>query len=243
MSIAALTLALYHSKATYSNRLVLIAIANFEGEHGAFPSIETIGRLAGNLNRRTVQRSIDSLIELGELEEVRRDGITNLYRVTIACPEECDGTSYHRKKRGGGLQTTRVEIVHGGVASTTLGGGLQTTGGAVSRPPETLDKHIETNNRNNRATKLPPDWEPSQRIMDMFVTKWPDVDSALQIENFKLHWHANAKPMKNWDLVFQKWMNTEQDRAKRFRRQISAKEQQRLEQERIMKEWGQIEPE
>ena len=107
MSIAALTLALYHSKATYSNRLVLIAIANFEGEHGAFPSIETIGRLAGNLNRRTVQRSIDSLIELGELEEVRRDGITNLYRVTIACPEECDGTSYHRKRRGGGLQTTR----------------------------------------------------------------------------------------------------------------------------------------
>ena len=93
MSISALTLSLYHSKATYSTRLVLIAIANFEGEHGAYPSHDTIGRLAGGLNRRTVQRAIDELISLGELTEVRRDGITNLYKLSITCPDDCDGST------------------------------------------------------------------------------------------------------------------------------------------------------
>lgn len=243
MSISALTLALYHSKATYSNRLVLIAIANFEGENGAYPSIDTIGRLAGNLNRRTVQRSIDSLIEMGELQEVRRDGVTNLYKITITCPDDCDTSSYHRKKKGGGVQTTPAHFVQQGVAFDTQGGGVQTTGGAVSRPPETVYKHIETNKLNGRAATLPRDWEPDQRLMDMFVTKWPDVDTALQVENFKLHYWGSGKAMKDWSLTFQKWMNTEQDRAKRFRSKVSQKDIQRQEQERILKEWGNLESE
>jgi hypothetical protein len=44
--------------------------------------------------------------------------------------------------------------------------------------------------------------------------------------------------MKNWDLAFQKWMNTEQDRAKRFARTRNDREHQKMEQQRIMKEWG-----
>lgn len=129
MSIAALTLSMYHSKATYSTRLVLIAIANFEGEHGAYPSHETIGRLAGGLNRRTVQRAIDDLVALGELSEVRREGGTNLYKVTIACPDECDRTTNHRENKGGGVQTA-------GGQETAGRGGVQTAGDAVSRPHE-----------------------------------------------------------------------------------------------------------
>ena len=129
MSISALTLAMYHSQATYSTRLVLIAISNFEGEYGAYPSHETIGRLAGGLNRRTVQRAIDDLVAMGELSEVRREGATNLYRVAIACPDECDGTTNHRPKKGSGVQTA-------GGLQTATGSGVQTAGGAVSRPPE-----------------------------------------------------------------------------------------------------------
>lgn len=129
MSISALTLAMYHSRATYSTRLVLIAISNFEGEYGAYPSHDTIGRLAGGLNRRTVQRAIDDLVALGELTEVRRDGATNLYKVAIACPDDCDGTTNHRQKMGGGVQTA-------GGQQTAGGSGVQTAGGAVSGPPE-----------------------------------------------------------------------------------------------------------
>lgn len=235
MSISALTLALYHSQATYSNRLVLIAIANFEGEHGAYPSVDTIGRLAGNLNRRTVQRAIDALVEIGELTEIRRDGITNLYKITIACPGDCDGTSYHRKKKGGGLQTTPVQIVHEGAVSTPQGGGLQTAGGAVSTPPETVYKH-NLNKERNLSTLLSEDWLPDEDLMAMFKTKWPDILPDYHIEQFKLYYLGKGTKMKDWRLTFQRWMNTEQSRAKEkaaYRRKSTDKD----EKKRALDEW------
>jgi hypothetical protein len=226
MSISALTLSLYHSKATYSTRLVLIAIANFEGEYGAYPSHDTIGRLAGGLNRRTVQRAIDELIELGELTEVRRDGITNLYKLSITCPDDCDGSTNHRRKKGGGLQTA------GGV-ETAGGGGVQTAGGAVSRPPEPLDNPKRTF---SRETSLADDWEPTQELLEMFKTKWPDIDPAYNIEQFKLYYLGKGTKHKNWSLAFQRWMNQEQQRAKeqpwRFGSSNSASAQGKKEKER-----------
>lgn len=203
MSISALTLSLYHSKATYSTRLVLIAIANFEGEHGAYPSHETIGRLSGGLNRRTVQRAIDDLIELGEITEVRRDGVTNLYKIAIACPDECDGTTNHRKKKGGGVETA-------GGLETAPRGGVQTAGGAVSRPHEPLDNPKIT----LRETSLTESWEPSDSLKAMFVSKWPDLDPAYHSEQFKLYYLSKGTKHKSWDLAFQRWMNSEQARAK-----------------------------
>ena len=67
-----------------------------------------------------------------------------------------------------------------------------------------------------RATRLPDDWHPSERLMEMFQTKWPSLDPNLHIENFKLYWKAAGRPMKDWDAAFQKWMNTEESRAKQF---------------------------
>ena len=203
MSISALTLAMYHSKATYSTRLVLIAIANFEGEHGAYPSHETIGRLAGGLNRRTVQRAIDELISLGELTEVRRDGITNLYKLSISCPDHCDRTTNHRKLKGGGLQTA-------GVTETAGGSGVQTAGGAVSRPPEPLSNRKLT----KRDHELPEDWNPSQELLEMFKTKWPEIDPNYHIEQFKFYYWGKGTKHKDWSLAFQRWMGQEQQRAK-----------------------------
>ena len=223
MSISALALALYHSKATYSDRLVLISIANFEGEDGSWPAIDTISRLSGGINRRTVQRSIDSLVELGELREERRDGFTNRYHVVITCPDECDRSSNHRPKKGGGVQTTPVQIEQKGVASATKGGGVQTAGGAVSRPPEPLTNLKEQPLRTKRGHQLPNDWQPTNDLVEMFATKWPDVDQALHTENFKLHWWSTGGTKQRWDLTFQKWMNSEQDRAKKSNNRYGAK--------------------
>lgn len=195
MSISALTLGLYHSKATYSTRLVLIAIANFEGEYGAYPSHETIGRLAGGLNRRTVQRAIDELVALGELTLIQRDGITNLYKLSITCPDDCDRTTNHRRIKGGGVQTA---------------GGPQTAGGAVSRPPEPSD-NLKTNSKDSA---LPDEWMPGEHLMEMFKIKWPDLDPDYNIEQFRLYYLGTGKKFKNWDMVFQRWMNSEQSRSK-----------------------------
>lgn len=47
-------------------RLVLLAIADHQGEIGAWPSIETLAKMV-NASERSVQRDIAELVELGEL--------------------------------------------------------------------------------------------------------------------------------------------------------------------------------
>jgi hypothetical protein len=85
------------------------------------------------------------------------------------------------------------------------------------------------NNKENRAAKLPPDWVPGENLIEMFETKWPGLldQREYQIEQFRLYWLASGRPMKNWDLAFQKWMNTEQQRASKS-----------SDQDRLKKEWG-----
>lgn len=203
MSISALTLGLYHSKATYSTRLVLIAIANFEGENGAYPSHDTIGRLAGGLNRRTVQRAIDDLVALGELSEIRREGQTNLYRVAISCPDDCDRTSSHRQKDRGGVQTA-------GGLQTAGGSGVQTAGGAVSRPPEPLD------NRKNNPTV-------QSELFDDFWKEYPKKEgkkpafkaftSALRRATFEdilagvIRYKTSDKVVRGYVMLASRWLN------------------------------------
>lgn len=112
MSVEALTAVLHHSKATGSAKLVLLGIANHEGDGGAWPTIETLAKYAGMAgqpenNARAVRRLLRQLEQLGELRTLTNEGGTadrpwwsrpNLYVVTVACPPECDGTSRHRMR-------------------------------------------------------------------------------------------------------------------------------------------------
>jgi hypothetical protein len=66
MSIEAMTLVLNHSQAQGRAKLVLIGIANHQGDNGAWPSIETLARYA-NASERSVIRDIQELEKSGEL--------------------------------------------------------------------------------------------------------------------------------------------------------------------------------
>jgi len=107
MSIESMSLVLHHSKSKGTAKLVLIGIANHEGDGGAWPALATLMRYA-NLDRRNVQRALTRLVELGELDVLHQKGgndLThtafrpNLYRVKVQCPTTCDRTSQHRTKR------------------------------------------------------------------------------------------------------------------------------------------------
>jgi hypothetical protein len=77
------------SKSVGRARLVLLAIADHQGELGAWPSLATIGRMV-NASERSVQRDIEYLVQIGELEvhyqqaPTRNHYKSNLYFVRLA---------------------------------------------------------------------------------------------------------------------------------------------------------------
>jgi hypothetical protein len=89
MSIEIMNLVWKQSKSTGRARLVLLAIADHQGEMGAWPSIETLARMV-NSSPRSVKRDIQELINLGELvvqvqnAPTKTQYKTNLYWVTIS---------------------------------------------------------------------------------------------------------------------------------------------------------------
>ena len=67
MSIQIMNAVWQHSKADGRARLVLLAIADHQGEIGAWPSLATLARMV-NASERSVQRDIEYLVQIGELE-------------------------------------------------------------------------------------------------------------------------------------------------------------------------------
>jgi hypothetical protein len=88
MSIQIMNAVWRESKSKGRARLVLLSIADHQGELGAWPSIETLAKMV-NSSPRSVQRDIQDLIELGELKVEFRSAPTygpykaNRYFVTL----------------------------------------------------------------------------------------------------------------------------------------------------------------
>jgi hypothetical protein len=108
MSVEAMAAVLHHSAAKGTDKLVLLGIANHDGDGGAWPSIETLGRY-GSCSRTRVKTAIGRLVELGEIavdrqagghQDTRPDRRPNRYRVLLTCPPDCDGTTAHRTNGG-----------------------------------------------------------------------------------------------------------------------------------------------
>jgi hypothetical protein len=102
-----MAIALHHSRATGSAKLVLLGIANHDGDGGAWPSVATLARYAA-VTPRNAQKAIDRLVELREIVRELNAGGTastsnytrpNLYRFVLSCPPTCDHTSRHMTKR------------------------------------------------------------------------------------------------------------------------------------------------
>jgi hypothetical protein len=104
MSVESLAIVLHHSQASGTDKIVLIGIANHDGDGGAWPAVSTLARYA-NVDVRTVQRSLQRLIDLGEVSrEVQGGGTRNMndysrpnrYELLVSCPQGCDRSTAHR---------------------------------------------------------------------------------------------------------------------------------------------------
>jgi hypothetical protein len=217
MSIEALTVVLHHSKAKHSAKLVLLGIANHyhpDDERGAWPSQDTLAKYA-NITDRGVRKCLDDLVALGELRVESHGGPTrgthkpNRYWITLECPEDCDRSMNHRPKQpelsdeatGTIQQSNRNNLTEQPEPQFRL---------TVIEPKEEPKKNLK-----GRETHLPDDWYPSERLLDMFATKWPNLTPDYEIEQFILYWHSVNKKKANWDVTFQRWMNDQQQKATR----------------------------
>lgn len=104
MSLEALSIALHHSRAKGTTKLVLLGIANHDSDGGSWPAIGTLAIYAG-IDDSNVRRHIKLLEALGEVTTVMNGGGTermahhmrpNLYQFELACPANCDRSKAHK---------------------------------------------------------------------------------------------------------------------------------------------------
>lgn len=123
MSVEQWTLVLHHSRARGTDKVVLLGIANHDGDGGAWPKVETLAQYA-NVSRSTVQEALTRLIASGELVRHQQAGGTastapgfrpNRYEILVTCPPGCDRTTQHRTKR---LSRSPADLLTSGTPST-----------------------------------------------------------------------------------------------------------------------------
>lgn len=169
MSVESIAIALHHSKATGTAKLVLLGIANHDGDGGAWPTIDTLARYA-NCDRRNVQRALDRLETLGEVRRVYQAGgdhniadhrRPNRYQILLQCPSSCDRTRHHRTSHELVFDDVSTGVAnsspHGDIA-TGRGGAGATQTIPVNPSTKTQEKALDPAARATllRGTCVPP---------------------------------------------------------------------------------------
>lgn len=154
MSVEAMAVVLNHSKAKGTAKLVLLGIANHDGDGGSYPSVERLAVYAG-VAERNVQKALNQLVSSGELViETQQGGDrdthpgrrTNRYLLRVACPPWCDHSTQHRDTRK--LAGRQLALLAGVTAASPLrrsrGDGSDTPRGDGSDTLTTLETQLPT---------------------------------------------------------------------------------------------------
>jgi DNA-binding Lrp family transcriptional regulator len=197
MSINTMNAVWAHSRASGRARLVLLAIADHQGEIGSWPSIKTLAKMV-NASERSVQRDIKELEELGELRvevqnaPTRQQYKSNLYWVLL--PGVTNEISGVTESESGVTNTSS------GVTDSASG---VTAGGAL-----TLNRTI-TKPLREPSTRLPDDWQPSEASLTQMKEHFPTIDFKLETHAFRDYWTAipGSRGMKvDWDATWRNWI-------------------------------------
>lgn len=166
-----------HSQAEGRARVVLLAIADHQGEIGAWPSIATLARMA-NASERSVQRDIQKLVELGELEvKVQAAPSNSQYRANL----------YWVTLPGVTNEKSGVTELRSGVTESASG----VTADGVLTLNRTLNRNIISDDEVEKpksATRLSEEWWPDDDAWEAMRQKYPHLDLTLITESFKDYW-------------------------------------------------------
>ena len=168
--------------------------------HKAYPSRGTLAERL-HCSKASVDRAAQELVDAGAMTKQQRHNSSVIYTLQVSSP------------------------LHRGVVTGDEGGSAPVmtgvlTGDDLTRTtelePQELEpqNYIDTKTSLNRNHRLPENWYPSERLLEMFGHKWPDVDRDFEIDQFINYWHAEGKTKADWDRAFQVWMNRAEQRGK-----------------------------
>jgi hypothetical protein len=153
MSVESMAIVLHHSPSSGTDKVVLLGIANHDGDGGAWPSIATLAKYA-NVAERNVQSAIKRLEASGQITRHFQDGGTramrngqrpNRYVINLRCPAECDRSTNHKvptgvpADRGDASITPDASITRRGDAGITGTGDASITQTIHEPSPEPSD--------------------------------------------------------------------------------------------------------
>jgi len=214
MSIEIMVNVLHNSKATGRAKLILLGIANHQGENGAYPSIATLAKYA-NCSERSVKRDLKELEELGELfiqpqaASVDAQYKPNLYWVTIS-----------------GVTN------EAGVTDEVSRGDSSGKPGVTTSGTQTVNRNLKKLNP-PKGKRLPEDFEPSEKAWNDMAEHFPEIDLKLETHHFKDYWKSatgSQATKLDWDAAWRNWIR----KAHRFQKRTKSKretDQERRERE------------
>lgn len=192
MSHGAHSVVFHHSKATGNDLLVLVAIANYISDDGAWPKVDTIAKYA-RTSTRQVHRSLNSLRELGEIDWVTGGGQgqgvyrPNLYQLLLTCPVDCSGDWNHSMRQD---VRSRGDMVSGlGVTAT------------ADKPVIEPVKEPLT-----KSSKISSDFEVTDAMKAWALENKLTVDLLSQTSQFVDYHIAKGSLMKDWVAAWRTWM-------------------------------------
>lgn len=194
MSIEVMTHVLRNSKATGRAKLVLLGIANHQGDNGAWPSIKTLATYA-NSSERSVQRDIQTLIDLGEL----------LVEVNAA-------------PGGGRYKTNRYWVIMAGVTDS-VGVTESTSRGDKSGTLGVTPVGVQNINRNVKESKrqiFSIDWRPEGDFLSTMQSQYPNAELIREAQAMIDYYLAIGAENKCKDMQarFRTWMRKADEFAK-----------------------------
>lgn len=222
MSVEALAVVLHHSKAIGTAKLVLLGIANHQGDGGSWPSIATLARYA-NVIPRNVQKALGQLVAMGEVEVHQRPGRSTSYRVLVACPKGCSGGPNHVMDESYTPVATDTPVESDTPVASDANPRRQRHPTPVASDTRTINEPSGTKKKtpsessareprpNDRGTRIPTDWQPSAATIDWAKKNFPWAGWA-EVENFRDYWLAESGARarkRDWNSAWKVWVRNQ----------------------------------
>jgi hypothetical protein len=166
MSIEAMACVLHHAAVSGTDKVVLLGIANHDGDGGAWPTLDTLTKYA-NVDKRNVRASLRRLEAKGMILTLQQQGGNdtcpdyerpNRYEVLVRCPLECDGTKNHRMPGDRGYVARQPVDNHKAGGDASIRGGRTPASGGGGMPASPKPSFEPSR---NQTSPTPPPAAPS----------------------------------------------------------------------------------